>query len=264
MIFLKLGGSLITNKDRLRSARLNVLSRLANEIAEGFRNVPNLKLLIGHGSGSFGHSVAAQYETHLGSSSKEAWHGFAEVWAAANQLNRLVIDSLMESGLPVLSMPPSASAISKRGKIVKMGIEPLEHALQAGLIPVVQGDVSFDQSQGSAIISTEEVFLFLAPHLKPSLVLLAGIEPGVYKDYPACEELLPTLTEKTMMDLDIAPAATTDVTGGMADKVQQALTLCRIIPTLEVRIFSGEEKGNIRDALTGAQVGTLIKHAENP
>jgi isopentenyl phosphate kinase len=259
MIFLKLGGSLITRKERPQSARVDVISRLANEIAEGFHTISDLKLLIGHGSGSFGHFVADQYKTHLGASSREDWYGFTEVWAAANRLNRLVVDSLLQNGLPILSMPPSASAISERGKIIEMAIEPLKHAMEAGLIPVVQGDVSFDQEQGSAIISTEEVFQYLAPQLKPSLILLAGIEPGVYKDYPDCTELLPTLTEKTLGDYLVAPAATTDVTGGMADKVHQALTLCRSIPNLEVRIFSGEQKGKVRDALAGAKVGTLIK-----
>ena len=157
MIFLKLGGSLITRKDRPQSARLDVISRLANEIAEGIHTISDLKLLIGHGSGSFGHFVADQYKTHLGASSKEDWYGFTEVWAAANRLNRLVVDSLLQNGLPILSIPPSASAISERGKIVKMAIEPLKHAMEAGLIPVVQGDVDNLIVRPGTMVITEEI-----------------------------------------------------------------------------------------------------------
>ncbi len=259
MIFLKLGGSLITEKDQPQKPRADVISRLAEEIAEAFHTIPGLRLLIGHGSGSFGHHVADKYQTHLGASSEEDWHGFAHVWAVANRLNRLVVDAFLEKKLPILSMPPSASVISQRGKILKMAIEPLINAIDVGLIPIVQGDVAFDQEQGSSIISTEAVFSYLAPHLKPSLILLAGIEPGVFKNYPETEEVIPLITEENIREIDISPAAGTDVTGGMQGKVHQALSICRLVPGLEIRIFSGNEIGSIKEALTGTSIGTLIK-----
>ena len=89
MIFLKLGGSLITHKDQPETARLDVLARLAGEIAEARRTFPEMRLLVGHGSGSFGHPMAARHGTHLGG---DNWTGFAEVWRSANRLNRLVVD----------------------------------------------------------------------------------------------------------------------------------------------------------------------------
>jgi isopentenyl phosphate kinase len=258
MIFLKLGGSLITRKDQPQTPRLDVISRLAGEIAEAYRRDPHLKLLLGHGSGSFGHPVADRYQTQLGASSQEEWLGFAAVWKTANHLNRLVMDALLQAGLPALSFPPSASAISDRRKIVEYAPEPIRRALDAGLLPVVQGDVAFDREQGATILSTETVFQFLAPLFRPSLVLLAGIEPGVYKDYPYCEEILPMISDENIEALRIAPAATIDVTGGMQDKVHQAFALCHSVPGLEVRIFSGKEEGTITKALAGESVGTLI------
>jgi isopentenyl phosphate kinase len=259
MIFLKLGGSLITKKDQPQTPRLDIITHLAQEIAGAIDDIPGLRLLLGHGSGSFGHLVADKYHTHVGAFSQEDWHGFARVWAVANQLNRLVVDALIEQGLPVLSMPPSASAITQRGRIQKMAIEPLMNALDVGLIPVVQGDVAFDQEQGSSIISTEEVFSYLAPHLKPSLILLAGIEPGVYKNYPETDEVIPLITEENVHDVAISPASGPDVTGGMQGKVHQALSICHLVSGLEIRIFSGMETGTVREALAGASIGTLIK-----
>jgi isopentenyl phosphate kinase len=259
MIFLKLGGSLITKKEQPQTPRLEVISRLAHEIADVIHTHPGFRLLLGHGSGSFGHLIADQYQTHLGASSEKDWRGFAQVWTVANQLNRLVVDALLEEGLPILSMPPSASVISERGKIHKMTVEPIVNAIEVGLIPIVQGDVAFDREQGSSIISTEEVFTYLAPHLKPSLILLAGIEKGVLRDYPKTEEVIPLITEENIDDVAISPATGTDVTGGMQGKVHQALTLCQLVPDLEIRIFSGNEIGAVREALMGAPVGTLIK-----
>jgi len=258
MIFLKFGGSLITDKNQPQTPRPEVLRLLAQQIAEATQANPNMRLLLGHGSGSFGHNVADKFNTQFGASTQKEWRGFAEVWTVANRLNRMVVDSLIETGLSVLSLPPSASVISAGKNIVKMAVEPIRSAIDAGLIPVIQGDVVFDRQQGSTIVSTEQVFEFLAPHLKPSLVLLAGIEAGVYQDYPACKQVIPHITEANIQEFSIAASAATDVTGGMAVKVQQALSFCRLVQDLEVRIFSGEGVGTIRDALDGAPVGTLV------
>jgi isopentenyl phosphate kinase len=258
MIFLKLGGSLITDKAIPETPRLEALERLSGEIAASLRQRPDLRLVIGHGSGSFGHSAATRYGTHRGASSPEDWRGFAEVWSVAGRLNRLVVDALRRVGLPVLAFPPSASTLSEAGEIVEMAVEPLQKALQAGLVPVVGGDVAFDRLWGSTIVSTERVFYHLAKHLKPSRLLLAGIDPGVFAHYPEDTEPLPILTEEQLSHISLAGAASTDVTGGMADKVHQALRLAHLLPDLEIRIFSGEQPGNVAAALLGGSLGTLV------
>jgi len=258
MIFLKLGGSLITDKSTPEAPRLVALRRLAGEIAEALQASPDLRVLIGHGSGSFGHQAAARYGTHKGAASPQDWRGFAEVWAAAGRLDRLVVDALREADLPVVAFPPSAWAICESGQILEMAVEPIERALEAGLLPVVAGDVAFDRVWGSTIVSTERVFTFLAPRLLPSRVLLAGIEHGVYADFPASKAVLPSLKSEDVGAIFLAGSTSTDVTGGMADKVLQALALAAAVPGLEVRIFSGESPGAVRDALLGGAPGTLV------
>jgi isopentenyl phosphate kinase len=258
MIFLKLGGSLITDKAKPETPRLEALQRLAEEIEEAIGASPGLRVLIGHGSGSFGHHAAARYSTHRGAADPQAWRGFAEVWAAAARLNRLVVDALREAGLPAMGFPPSASAICEAGEIREMAVEPIARAFDAGLLPVVAGDVAFDRLWGSTIISTEKVFAFLAPRLHPSRVLLAGIERGVYADFPRRKEVLPSLTKEDLGRIFLGGSSDTDVTGGMADKVELALALAAAVPGLEVRIFSGEVPGDVRAALSGAAPGTLL------
>ena len=58
LTFLKLGGSLITDKDSPHTARPEILRRLAEEIAAARQHNPAMQLIIGHGSGSFGHMPA--------------------------------------------------------------------------------------------------------------------------------------------------------------------------------------------------------------
>jgi len=134
MIFLKLGGSLITEKSQTETARLEVIDRLATEIQDVRRENPELTILLGHGSGSFGHHAAAKFGTHHGVSTIEDWKGVAAVWKAANMLHRFVMDSLLAAGLPVISFPPSASAIAKDGELISLAIQPIQHALLKGLI----------------------------------------------------------------------------------------------------------------------------------
>jgi isopentenyl phosphate kinase len=257
---LKLGGSLITVKTQPRTPRLEVLARLAEEIAIIWRQNPGFRLIIGHGAGSFGHVSAKKYGTRQGVHTPEEWLGFAEVWWDASALNRLVMEALREAGLPVIALPPSASLIARDGQVERWDLAPLKAALQARLLPVVFGDVIFDIQRGGTILSTEDLFTHLARQLQPNRLLLAGIEMGVWADYPANTQLVLEITPENLGE--VAPAlggsAATDVTGGMASKVQEMLSLVQEIPGLEVLIFSGERPGLVQEALCGAQVGTVL------
>jgi len=258
--FLKLGGSLITDKTRPNTPRPEIIERLAEEIAAARRAQPDVRLVLGHGSGSFGHVAAQRYGTHQGVRSAADWRGFVEVWRAASALHRLVIRALHAVGLPAVSFPPSAGVIAERGRIVAWDTAPLRAALEAGLLPVVYGDVAFDTAQGGTIVSTETVFDYLARALHPRRILIAGIEPGVWADYPACTRIVPEITPDNIGALTGAlhGATATDVTGGMAGKVRAMLDLIREIPHLDVCIFSGEETGAVKNALLGEVRGTRV------
>jgi isopentenyl phosphate kinase len=268
-VFLKLGGSLITDKAIPRRPRREVLRRLAQEIAESRQVNPALRLLLGHGSGSFGHVPASQHGTRQGVRTPEQWRGFAEVWWDAASLNRLVVETLREAGLPAVAFPPSASVTARDGQVAAWDIAPLCAALEAGLLPVVQGDVIFDTVRGGTILSTEELFVYLARQLHPTRLLLAGIEPGVWRKYPPSSpehtqisdmiypEVTPENIDEVLPALGGSQAA--DVTGGMASKVRQMLALVQEQPGLEVLIFSGQKPGLLGEVLLGAIDGTKIR-----
>ena len=278
LVFLKLGGSLITDKAVPRTPRLEVLARLAQEIADARKVNPSLRLLLGHGSGSFGHVPARQHGTRQGVRTPEQWRGFAEVWWDAASLNRLVVDALREAGLPVVSFPPSASVTARDGQVAAWDTSPLCAALEDGLLPVIQGDVIFDSVRGGTILSTEELFVHLARQLYPARLLLAGIEPGVWRIYPPPSPgssfarssslhlgqgkmIFPEITSENIGDVlpALGGSQATDVTGGMASKVRQMLALVQELPELEVLIFSGQKPGLVRETLLGAMEGTKIR-----
>jgi isopentenyl phosphate kinase len=258
MILLKLGGSLITEKVQPETPRLAVIRRLASEVFEARRASPELRLVIGHGSGSFGHHLASRHQTHMGAQSEQDWRGVAEVWASANHLNRLVIDALRQAGVPAIAFPPSASAIAEGGKLVGLADEPIRSAVVHGLVPVVQGDVAFDRRQGAAILSTEQVLGALVEPLQADTLLLAGLDAGVFGDFPRNQTLLAQLRPEDMETLTLEGAESEDVTGGMAAKVRTAFDLLRLHPSLKVFIFSAERPGLLRRALEGEAEGTQL------
>ncbi|MBM3179099.1 MAG: isopentenyl phosphate kinase family protein [Chloroflexi bacterium] len=273
IVLLKLGGSLITDKDIPYTPRLDKLTDLAQEIKTVLDSSPDLLLILGHGSGSFGHVAAKKYGTRDGlpaqggilaaedgDENKEYWKGFAEVRFQAAELNRYVIQSLLAVGVPAISFPPSASMVSMDRKVIHHNILAIRKALDVHLLPAVYGDVAFDENLGGTILSTEDVFTFLVEQFSPSRILLAGIETGVWQDFPARTRLVKQiqLSDYEKMRAGIGSSASTDVTGGMKAKVEEMLALIQKNKGLTVQIFSAEESGHLTRALKGENVGTLL------
>jgi isopentenyl phosphate kinase len=260
IVFLKLGGSLITDKNQPYTPRLDVLERLSQEIAEARAQDRSLRFILGHGSGSFGHVPASKYKTRLGVETAEEWIGFIEVWRQAVGLNRLVMHALENADLPAMAFSPSAMVITDQGKVAKWNLDPLQHALEKGLLPVIYGDVVFDLKLGGTILSTEDIFAHLARYFLPTRLLLAGIEPGVWEDFPGNTSIVPVITPRNLAQFEarLRGSVATDVTGGMADKVKQVMALIETYPGMTASIFSGEIPGNVRRVLLGETLGTEI------
>ena len=274
LIFLKLGGSLITDKTQAYTPRLDIIEDVALQISTTLQNNPDLRLVIGHGSGSFGHVAASEYHTREGfvprasplihrerdKTEENYWKGFAEVWYQASALNRFVMKALNKTNVPSIAPPPSANVIASDGQVSIWETTAIRMALAAGLVPVIYGDVTFDEVRGGTILSTEDLFGFLARALNPERILLAGLESAVWEDFPARTRKLETITPQSFSEISegVGKAAGADVTGGMEAKVVQMLELVRQNPQLKVQIFSGAEPGNIARALSGEEPGTMI------
>lgn len=263
LIFLKLGGSLITDKSSSNSALPEVISGIASELKKILGQFPKIKWLIGHGSGSFGHHAASKFNTQNGVSSATEWDGFHQVWQAARNLHEIVMDEFIKAELPVLSFPPSASIIAENKLIRSWQIDPLAAAVNKGFIPVIYGDVVFDTLLGGTILSTETLFSHLATRMMPDRILLAGLDQGVFADYPACKEVISNINLSNIESLEhlLTTSKQIDVTGGMKSKVQQMLELVSVIPDLQVYIFSGQNPLNLERIIMGGKIGTQISRS---
>lgn len=263
LVFLKLGGSLITDKRRAETPRADVLARLAGEIAAAQADLPHMRLVIGHGSGSFGHVVGRKYGTRQGVSTAEGWYGYAATGDAAARLNRLVTGALLTAGVPAWSIQPGASLRAQDGRLLPSSAQTLADTLSAaldrGMTPVVFGDVVLDEVRGGTIASTEEVFDVLthtlAPALAPSRMILAGEVDGVFTADPQLDpaaQPVAAITPASLAGLvqSLGGSHGVDVTGGMVAKVSQAVALVARRPDLTITLCSGLIPNHLHQVLT--------------
>jgi isopentenyl phosphate kinase len=266
LVLLKLGGSVITDKTQPFTARTDVIERLAAEIKNALdERGDDLQLIIGHGSGSFGHEVAAKYQTHQGVVGADSWLGFAEVAAVAAELNNIVMKILRQAGVPAIKFQPSASTRTRGEQLMYFETFPIKEVLNHGLTPVVYGDVSVDAAQGMSIVSTEKLFDNLARELSPNRIILAGQVDGVYDKDPlkyANAELIEDIDRSNWEEVEskLGGSHGVDVTGGMFTKVREMYRLTLAMPPMQAVIISAEEPGHVEAVLKGQMVnwGTVI------
>ncbi len=259
--FIKLGGSLITDKRREKYARLDVIARVAGEIA-ALRRESESAWVVGHGSGSFGHFEAHRHRIDRGLGSVEQLVGVAATADEAARLHRLVVGALRDAGESPFSYAPSSGMVAVAGEPADLSLEPLRRALDLGLLPVVYGDVVMDREQGCAICSTETLFVSLISALQErgravERVYWLGETDGIYDESGLAIGEVDLARGESVRER-VAGAEGIDVTGGMRHRLDAALDLAARGVTSWVG--NGLEPGRLRAVALGKTVpGTWIR-----
>lgn len=257
VVLVKLGGSLLTDKTRPRALRREVVRRLAAEIAQARRDgCP--PLIVGHGSGSFGHTAARRHRFASSVGEARLLAG-ARVQLAAGELHRHVLRAFLATGLPALSLRPAAwlAVEEDSGEGDTSGLTALVAVLDSGAIPVVCGDLVADRRLGLSIASTERVFSTLVDGLpdrgyRVSRILWLGETAGILDPAGRTVPLLDPAT-RAALDRSLAGSSGVDVTGGVRLRVDTALALAeRRVPSW---ILDGRKEGTLHRALLGERVG---------
>eukprot|EP00276_Gloeochaete_wittrockiana_P020119 CAMPEP_0184335164 /NCGR_PEP_ID=MMETSP1089-20130417/3782_1 /TAXON_ID=38269 ORGANISM="Gloeochaete wittrockiana, Strain SAG46.84" /NCGR_SAMPLE_ID=MMETSP1089 /ASSEMBLY_ACC=CAM_ASM_000445 /LENGTH=292 /DNA_ID=CAMNT_0026659703 /DNA_START=40 /DNA_END=919 /DNA_ORIENTATION=+ len=287
-VFVKLGGSLVTDKGQAYTLRRDVLKRLCHEIAKARRSNPGLRILLGHGAGSFGHCAVVE-SGFRNCAEDDTIFAMAKVAASMRTLNAEICASLVQEGIPAIGFSPSnlgaASIVNGSSKLSSWSPTAIEHMKafsQRGGVPVVHGDVCFVADYpargGSAVISTEKVFDYLVPFFEPVRIFLFGEVDGVLDRNPHEHDtpggdtavvLFSSLSYQEWVNMSNSPAGMgtdwartrgVDVTGGMFGKVNSAFSMLTKYPQVQdVWIASGLEISLVERALEGHTIkGTRL------
>ena len=261
-VILKIGGSVITKKEKEMLADFEAIKRIAKEIKEAFERNPNLKLVLVHGGGSFGHRIADKYNIHLGLKSEDQILGFTKTIQVMRKLNLIFVEELQNIGLPAIPLQPSAISIQEDSKLSDMFIKTLMSALNLGCIPVLWGDAVFDEKQGFSILSGDHIVPYLAQKLDSERVIFGTNVDGVFDSDPNTNKnaklirlIRPNNIEKILKN--VSGSKTTDVTGGMRRKILEVLPI--VEKRIQVEIINAKKEGYVLQSLLGnKELGTLI------
>ncbi|MCL5430232.1 MAG: isopentenyl phosphate kinase [Candidatus Marsarchaeota archaeon] len=263
LVLVKIGGSIITDVNRENTAKPKVIRRLADEVKIASENA-NVKIGLGHGSGSFGHVSGSKYKTHLGLIHNESKKGASLTQHVAASLHRIVINEFCNVGANPLSFPPSSAAITTNRRIIEWDIRPITTALRHGFIPITCGDVTLDTELGVTIVSTEEPLRYIANKLKPERVIMGGDVDGVYTANPKLAKyarLVDVIDKHNIKEAlsGVSGSTKVDVTGGMRSKLEYAYEIAKSCGA-SVHIVNAEVPGRLYSAMVGDPVtGTVVR-----
>jgi isopentenyl phosphate kinase len=248
-IILKIGGSVITEKDSISSARKDEIVRISQEIAS-FRANSSEGIILVHGAGSFGHPQAMKW-TNQGFDAK----GVYLTHSSIKVLNSIIMESLNNAGVSALPIHPLSSCLLENSKIVELQVEKIKIMLDRGIVPVFHGDVVMDRVRGAAVLSGDRIIPHLATVLNASKIGAGSNVEGVLDEKGT---LIKKITPLSFIDIkkQISGSASADVTGGMLGKVTELLELAR--NGTSSRIFNALKKGMVSKFLYSEDVGTLI------
>ena len=259
LIFIKLGGSVITDKNTPFTSKNTAIRKLGREILkvqEKFKG----KVIVAHGSGSFGHTVAAKYQTHKGIINKKSIEGFVKTSDAATEINKIVMKNLIDVGLKVKSFSPASFIVAKNQKAQKVFADPIRQCLLTGSVPVIYGDVVMDADIGFCIFSAEKVIEALVKALNKSYkvekIIYCTDTDGVYNEHG---KTIPLITPKNyrFVKKQITGSKSMDVTGGMIHKVEESLKLAKRFK-VKVHLINGFLDNNIYNLISKKKINETI------
>lgn len=266
IVFLKLGGSILTDKTREEAFLPESARRLGGEIREALA-AGGFRLLLGHGAGPFGHFPAKRHNVREGLPGGSSWEGYWETRRSVMALNALLVDEFAAAGFRPHVLQPSAAALARDGVLCEMDTAPIQALLDADQVPLVFGDAVLDITRGFTIISTETLFAHLARSIRATRIVIACDVPGVLDAPPASGgKLISLLDENNAEDVFgcLAGSSGVDVTGGMAHKVRMLWRVVEDGLCSEVRIINGNEPRAVRDALLGRyEGGTVLRDSRS-
>jgi isopentenyl phosphate kinase len=249
MILIKLGGSIITNKEKPLSPKrktIDILAKSLKKISE--------PIIIVHGGGSYGHYWSVKYDMHT-KEKKYDLRGVAIIKNSMIELNKIILDSLLKNKLSPYCLPPTD--FMSGNKPVSKKIKEIEKISKSGMIPVTYGDALWFGQNKTFILSGDKIMTHIAKILKPRLTIFALNEDGVYSDLKSKKLIYelkgerPSISENKM-----------DVTGGMTRKIEEASKIAKM--GMNVFFVNGNKPERIVKAVKNSKFeGTVFRGKKN-
>jgi len=245
MILIKLGGSIITNKEKSLSPR----KKSIDKIVRALKKIDE-PIIVVHGGGSYGHYWSVKYNMHTKPANYNT-HGVSVVKNSMVELNKIILDSFLKNRLNPYCLPPTDFIFGNKPIIKK--VKEIEKIAKSNLVPVTFGDALWFGKKKSYILSGDRIMSILAKILKPRLCVFVLDVDGLYSD-PKTKKLIHELKREKPLILK----SSKDVTGGMKRKVDEATKISK--NGMNAFFVNGNKPERIVDAVKRKKFhGTLFK-----
>ena len=223
VILLKLGGSLLTDKNKPFSIREDIVEGSVQQIVDAKE-----KVVLIHGGGSFGHPLAKKYSIMNGidSSIPNQVLGLTETHQSMNKFNSHLVNCFLEKNYPALPIQTSSIFIKDSQEISTSSMEVVETALDLNILPILYGDIILDKQGSFSIISGDQIILELCKNLdryRISKVIFTMETDGIYvadKEGGDNSILVTECYSDQLENLNLANLGQKiDVTGGIKGKI---------------------------------------------
>jgi isopentenyl phosphate kinase len=244
---LKLGGSVVTEKDSPETVDDDALARAAEAVAD-FEG----DLVLVHGGGSFGHHAAAERGVTADSGTCSAADARA-IHDAMGRLNAAVLDALHEAGVDALPVRPLSLASRDADGDLSVPTGSVATMLAEGFVPVLHGDGVVESGAGVTVTSGDDLVVALTGDgaLDVDRVGLCSTVPGVLDADGAVVGRIERFADAADA---LGGSDATDVTGGMAAKVEKLLAL-----DAPAHVFGPD---GLEVFLAGGSPGTVVAGGE--
>ena len=247
-VVVKLGGSFITQKDRLFTFREKEVKEAVSAMKGTGRD-----FAIVHGGGSFGHPVAKRFGLS-GSTFSKSSVGVSETRLAMHNLSYLLYIQLGTAGFKPYLLN-SSSLIRMDGGPLAGYSTLLAELVRTGLTPLTHGDVQLFY-EGYRIVSGDHLAYLFCKALKPSRMVYVLDQPGILKTAGDPTSVVRELTVSQAKELRFEGAE--DATGGITTKIKTACEIASL--GVETCFVSGFDRDGLIRALTGEKFsGTTLK-----
>ncbi len=254
LVVIKLGGSALTDKRKIYTARVHVIENVSRQVAALAKE---FRILLVHGAGSYGHIPVKKYGLEGGFRNSNQLVGLTRTKLKLLEWQHTLASKLADAGTSIMPFPASSCVVARDGRIVSLDVSPLKIWLRLGCVPMTGGDLVSDTVLGFSVVSGDQLAATLAQQLHASRLIFGIDVDGLFDSNPKINPDARLLTQLT------AAAASKilrgswkgtgqDVTGGMAGKLNEALFALKAgIPVSFVNLIKNER---LRDEALGRRV----------
>ncbi|MGC8562953.1 MAG: isopentenyl phosphate kinase [Thermoplasmata archaeon] len=244
MIVLKLGGSIITEKDSYRKINEGLVEKLCDVLSHNKE-----KIVLIHGAGSFGHILALKNGLEKPGSSRGKENSISQVMSDVLTLDSVIIDRLNRKHVRAVAVPPHAIYHGRRSDF-----RTIETLLSSGFVPVLYGDIIVHRGK-YRIISGDEIALDISRRFRPGTVVFVTDVDGLYDSDPKINNSAKFIPNIRGKDIDIVDTKR-DATGSMAGKMERIKKI--VTYTSKVAIINGNKPERLRNFLRGRETKSTV------